>query len=129
VRTEVVHEQIVCVVDKEVKGVNHFSVVSNQWHLDCLLHDLRYGLFCALLFLQELNLHLLLRFFQQKFGFSNDLFTLFQILFNHVSLLQDANIVSVLKLFLLLLEKLRTVVSLLVKFFSFKLDVYEVCIF
>ena len=128
-RAEVVHEQIMCIVDKEVKGVHHLSVVSNQWHLDCLFHNLRYGLFCTLLFLQQFNLHLLLRFFQQKFGFSNDLFTLFQILFNHVGLLQDANIVSVLKLFLLLLEKLRTVFSLLVKFFRFELYVDEVCVF
>ena len=128
-RAEVVHEQIVCIVDKEVEGVHHLSIVSNQWHLDCLLYDLRYGLFCTLLFLQEFNLHLLLRLFQQKFGFSNYLFTLFQILFNHVGLLQDANIVSVLKLFLLLLEKLRTVFSLLVKFFRFELYVDEVCVF
>lgn len=128
-RAEVVHEQIVRIVDKEMKGVHHLSVVSNQWHLDCLLYDFRYGLFCALLFLQEFNLHLLLRFFSQKFGFSNNLFALFQILFNHVCLLKDANIVSVLKLFLLLLEKLRTVFSLLVKFFRFELDVDEICVF
>ena len=51
VRAEVVHEQIVRIVDKEMQSVNHFSIVAYQRHLYCLLHDLGYGLLGALLLL------------------------------------------------------------------------------
>ena len=43
VRAEVVHEQIVRVVDKEVQSVDHFAIVTDQWHLDGLLNHLRDG--------------------------------------------------------------------------------------
>ena len=49
---EVVHEQVVCVIHKEVKSVNHFSVVSNQWHLDGLFNHFCYRLLCLLLLLE-----------------------------------------------------------------------------
>jgi hypothetical protein len=36
---EVVHEEIVGVVDKEMQRVNHLSVVTNQGHFDGLFDD------------------------------------------------------------------------------------------
>ena len=56
--TKIVHEQVVRVVDKEVKCVNHLAIITNQGHLDCLLNDFGYGLLGALLFLKQLDLHL-----------------------------------------------------------------------
>ena len=52
VSLEIVHEQIVGVVDEEVQGVHHLPVVANEGHLDGLLHDLADGL-SGLLFLRE----------------------------------------------------------------------------
>ena len=75
-RAEVVHEQIVRVVDKEVQSVDHFAIVTDQWHLDGLLNHLRDGQLGTLLLLQKLNLHLLLTFFQKEFSLANDLLTL-----------------------------------------------------
>ena len=58
-RAEVVHEQVVRIVDKEVKSVNHLAVVANQGHLYRLFHNLGYGLLGSLLLLKQLDLHLL----------------------------------------------------------------------
>ena len=75
VSTEIVHEQVVRVVDEEMECVDHFSVVAYQWHLDRLLDYFRYCLLGPLLFLEQLNLHLLLRLFEEELGLSNDLLT------------------------------------------------------
>lgn len=40
---EVVHEEVVGVVDKEMQSVNHFSVVTYQGHFDGLFHDFDNG--------------------------------------------------------------------------------------
>ena len=37
-RAEVVHEQVMRIVDKEVQGVDHLAVVANQGHFDRLLN-------------------------------------------------------------------------------------------
>ena len=58
-RAEVVHEQVVRIVDKEVKSVNHLAVVANQGHLYRLFHNLGYSLLGSLLLLKQLDLHLL----------------------------------------------------------------------
>jgi hypothetical protein len=50
-RLEVVHEQVMCVVDKEVKCVYHFAVVSNERHFDGLLNYFDNCLFRLGLFL------------------------------------------------------------------------------
>ena len=57
-RAEVVHEQVVRIVDKEVKSVNHLAVIANQGHLYRLFHNLGYGLLSSLLLLKQLDLHL-----------------------------------------------------------------------
>ena len=72
---EIVHEQVVRVVDEEMECVDHFSVVAYQWHLDRLLDYFRYCLLGPLLFLEQLNLHLLLRLFEEELGLPDDLLT------------------------------------------------------
>ena len=72
-RTEIVHEQVVRVVDEEMKCVDHFPVVAYQWHLDRLFDYFRYCLLGPLLLLEQLNLHLLLRLLQEELGLPNDL--------------------------------------------------------
>ena len=58
-RLEVVHEQVVSVVNKEVKRVDHFAVVANEWHLDSLFDYLCDCLFCLGLLLEQFDVHLL----------------------------------------------------------------------
>ena len=128
-RAEVVHEQVVCVVHEEMQCVNHLSVVAHQGHLDRLLNHLRNCLLGSLLFLEQLNLHLLLGLFQQKLGFSDHLLRLFQCLFNRTRLLEDADVIAIGKFFLFLLEEFGANVSLLVQLFRFKLHIDEVSIF
>ena len=70
---EVVHEQVVCVVNKEVQCVNHLSVIANQGHFDCLVYDLDNRLFCLVFLLEQFDLHLLLRLFHQEVCFSDQL--------------------------------------------------------
>ena len=38
-RPEVVHEQVVCIVNKEVQSIQHFFVVAHQWHLQVLVNN------------------------------------------------------------------------------------------
>lgn len=59
-RLEIVHEEVMSIVNEEVKCVNHLPVIANQWHLDCLLHYFDDSLFRLCLLLQKLDLHLLL---------------------------------------------------------------------
>ena len=51
-RLEVIHEQVVSVVNEEVERVDHFAVVANERHLDCLFNYLYDCLFCLGLLLQ-----------------------------------------------------------------------------
>lgn len=74
VRREIVHEEVVRIVDEKVKRVDHFAVVADQGHLYCLLDDLTQGLFRAEFFTQQFNLHLLLRFLDQELSLADDLF-------------------------------------------------------
>ena len=113
-RLEVVHEQVVSVVNEEVKCVNHFAVVANERHLNCLFDYFDDRLFRFGLFLKKLDVHLFFRFFEQKVGFSDDLVRLFQSLFDLGGLLEYAYEVSSLEFTLLLLEELLTRISLLV---------------
>ena len=73
---EVVHEEVVRIVHKEVKGVYHLSVIANQGHLNRLLDNFRYILLRSLLFLKQFNLHLLFGLFYQELCFSYYLLTL-----------------------------------------------------
>ena len=129
VRTEIVHEQVMCVVDKEVQCVHHLTVVADEGHLDGLFYDLRYRLLSSLLFLKKLNLHLLLRLFKEELGFANDLFALFQCLLNLAGLLKHADIIAIRELLLLLLEESSADVCFLVELFSLELNVDEVSLF
>ena len=113
-RREVIHEQVVSVVHKEVQCVYHLSIIAYQRHLDSLLNHLSYGLLGLLLLLQELNLHLLFALLEKEFGLSDNLFTLLECLLDLGCLLEDIHIVAVCKLLLLLLKELGTVVCLLV---------------
>ena len=70
---EIVHEEVMSVVDEEVQCVYHLAIVSHQRHLDCLFHDLGYGLLCPLLLLEKLNLHLFLRLFEKELCLTDDL--------------------------------------------------------
>ena len=128
-RAEVVHEEVVCVVDKEVESVHHFAIVADQRHLDSLFDHLRYSLLRSLLLLQQLDLHLLFRLFEQKLGLADHLLTLLQRLLNLIGLLQHAHVVAVSELVLLLPEKLGAHISLLIQLFRLQLHVYEVCVF
>ena len=129
VRAEVVHEEIVRIVNEKVKSVDHLAVVANQRHLDRLVNYFLYGGLCALLLLEELYRHLLFRFFQQKFGLSDNLFTLLQSFLNLASLLQDTYIVSIGEILLLLLKKFSTDIGSLVKFLGLELHINEVGVF
>ncbi len=71
VRLKVVHKQVVGVVHKEVQGVHHFSVISNQRHLDGLLNNFDYSLLGFGLFLQQFHLHLFIRLLHQEVGLPN----------------------------------------------------------
>ena len=84
---EIVHEQVVRIVDKEVKSVNHLAVVADQGHLYRLLHNLGYGLLGSLLLLKQLDLHLLFGLFQEELGLPDDLLALLQSLLNLIGLL------------------------------------------
>lgn len=75
VRRKVIHEQVVCVIHEEVKRVYHLPVVTYEWHLDRLLHNLAQCRFCLRLFLEQFNLHLLFTLFQEELGLSQHLFT------------------------------------------------------
>ena len=116
------------VVDKEVQCVNHFSIVTYKRHFNRLLNHFSNGLLSFLFFLEKLNLHLLLTFFEKEFGFADDLFTLFQGFVNLGCLLKDAYIVSIKEFSLFLLEELGAEVSLLVKFLCFELHINKVSI-
>ena len=72
---EIVHEQVVRVVDEEMKCVDHFPIVAYQGHLDRLLDHLRYRLLGPLFLLEQLDLHLLLGLLQQELGLPDDLLT------------------------------------------------------
>ena len=41
-RSEVVHEEVMGVIDEEVECIKHVSVVNEHWHLNCLLDQLLY---------------------------------------------------------------------------------------
>ena len=69
VSREVVHEEIVRIVHKEMKRVNHFSIVANKRHFNSLFNNFGDISLSLRLFLQQLNLHLLLTFFQQELCF------------------------------------------------------------
>ena len=102
------------VVDKEVQRVDHLSIVPYKWHFNRLFNDFRNGLFCLLLLLKELNLHLLFAFFEEELRLADNLFALFQSFVNLGCLLEDAHIVSIKEFGLFLLEELGAEVSLLV---------------
>ena len=126
VGAEVVHEQVVGVVDEEVEGVDHLTVVADQGHLYGLLHDLGDGLLGPLLLLQQLNLHLLFGLFKEELGLADHLLALLQGLLDLTRLLQHAHVVPVRELILLLLEKLGADISFLVEFLRLELHVDEV---
>ena len=76
VRAEVVHEQVVRIVDEEMKSIHHFAVVADERHFNRLLDDFRDCLLRSLLLLQELDLHLLFGFLEEELGLADDLLTL-----------------------------------------------------
>ena len=82
VSAEIVHEQVVRVVDEEMECVDHFPVVAYQWHLDRLLDYFRYCLLGPLLLLEQLNLHLLLWLLQEELGLPDDLFAFLESFLN-----------------------------------------------
>jgi hypothetical protein len=39
-RSEIVHKQIVSIVNEEVESVQHISIVFENWNLECRFNDL-----------------------------------------------------------------------------------------
>ena len=126
---EVVHEEVVGVVDKEMQSVNHFSVVTYQGHFDGLFHDFDNSGFGFSFLLEQFNLHLLFAFLEQELGFTEDLFTFFQGLVDQTCGLEHINVVAVSKLLLLLFKEFSAMLCLLIKLLSFQLNVDKVSVF
>ena len=63
--SEIVHEQVVGIVNKEVKGIEHISVVFQDWHFQCGLHDLPKFSVCLFPVMNEFNAFLLVLLSQQ----------------------------------------------------------------
>ena len=80
--TEIVHEQVVRIVDEEMECIDHLSVVAYQWHLDRLFDYFRYCLLGPLLLLEQLNLHLLLGLLQEELGLPDDLLAFLESFFD-----------------------------------------------
>lgn len=128
-RAEVVHEQVVSVVDEEVERVDHLSVVANQWHLDGLLNDLGQRLLCLLLLLEKLHLHLLLGLFHQELSLSDDLLTFLESFLDLICLLEHADVVPMGELVTLLVEELGASLCPLVQLLGLELHIDEVGVF
>lgn len=60
-RAEVVHVQVVSVVDEEMKRVQHLLVVADQRHFQVLIDDLLQLLLRLVLLMDQLDLRLLFR--------------------------------------------------------------------
>lgn len=59
-RPEVVHEQVMSIVDEEMKGVKHLLVIPDQRHLQILIHHLFEFAFGLVFLVDELDLSLLI---------------------------------------------------------------------
>ena len=84
--SEVVHEQVVCVVNEEVESVDVAPLVVEVLHLYGLLNQLLDLLLCSLLILYQLHTLLLLLLLQEVSGFFQHLLTLFANPLNFLSL-------------------------------------------
>lgn len=76
-RPEVVHEEVVGVVDKEMQSIKHLLVVPNEWHLQVLVHNFLELGSGFILLMDKLDLSLLLRLFEQEVAVPHDLVRLF----------------------------------------------------
>ena len=63
-RPKIIHEEVVSIVDEEVQGIQHLLVVAYQRHLQVLVHNLAKLRLGFVLFMDQLNLSLLVRLFQ-----------------------------------------------------------------
>jgi len=70
---EVVHKEVVRVVDEEMKCIDHFPVVSDEGHLDRLFHNLGDSGLSFRLLLEQLHLHLLLALLEKEFSLTEHL--------------------------------------------------------
>ena len=126
VRPEVVHEQVVGVVNEEVQGVEHLFVVANQRHFEILVNhllELRLGL---VLLMDQLYLPLLLRLLEQEIRVPNNFVRLLHYLVDLVSLHQKLNIVPLIILQSLFRKELLAHIRPLVELLGPQLNIYEV---
>ena len=70
---EIVHKEVVSIVDKEVQGIEHLFVVPDKRHFQILVNDLLKFLLRLILLMDELDLPLLLGFFQEEVCVTDDL--------------------------------------------------------
>ena len=85
-RAEVVHVQVVSVVDEEVQGVKHLLVVADQRHLQVLVDHFLQLLLGFVFLMDKLDLRLLLGFLDEEIGVADDLFGLLLDIFDIANL-------------------------------------------
>ena len=126
---EVVHKQVVRIVDEEVKSVQHFLVVAYERHLQVLVDYLLQLLLGFVFLVDELDLSLLLGLLEEEVGVSNDLIGLLLYLLDVRNLGQELGVVLLVVLNAFLGEELLAHISPLVKFLGPQLHVDEVGLF
>ena len=81
-RAEIVHVEVVSVVDEEMQGVQHLFVITDQRHLQVLVYDLLQLLLGFVFLMNELDLRLFFGFLDEEIGVADDLLGLFLDLFD-----------------------------------------------
>lgn len=99
VRTEIVHEQIVRIVDEEVKSVEHVAVVLEHGDLERGFDDLPDFSFCSSPVLDEFDGLLLLLLLDQVRGIFRQFLRELHNLVDLLSFLQKMRIVSIFKIY------------------------------
>ena len=125
-RPEIVHEQVVRIVNEEVQRVEHLLIVADERHLQILvdhLLELRLGL---VFFVYELYLTLLLALLDEEVRVPDDLVRALLNLLNVLHLGQELHVVLLVVLESLLGEELLAHVGTLVELLGAQLYVDEV---
>ena len=125
-RPEIIHEQIVSVVDEEVQRVQHLLVVAHERHFQILINDLFELGLSLVFFVDQLNLPLLLRLFQEEIGIPYNLIRLLHNFFNVLSFAQEFGVVLLVVFVSLFGKELLTHISPLIQLFSSELNIDKV---
>lgn len=126
VRSEVVHEKVVRIVDEEVKRVEHVPVVFQHGHLQSGLDRLAYLGLGLLAVVNELNTPLLVLLPKQVRRLLNEAFRCLELALELVHLGEEADVVSLVELGLFESEELFAAIGPLGDLLGALLDVDDV---